>query len=122
MDSKTIREKMTQGEWINHTDTISDDTIFTKDPSNGGDIVCLSPIVQGWEYSAANWRANAHAITSAVNGTYGAGIDPCKVKEMYDAIDLAQAELTAMYKRVGINGSNVLDKLNNLLTSAKLTA
>lgn len=34
----------------------------------------------------------------------------------YDALDLAQAELRAMYKRVGINGSNVLDAIDSALS------
>jgi hypothetical protein len=36
-------------------------------------------------------------------------------QEEKNVINIAQAELRAMYKRVGINGSNVLDLLDNLL-------
>lgn len=41
--------------------------------------------------------------------------EDCHCEKLRNALDLAQAEIRAMYKRVGINGSNVLDLIDNLL-------
>lgn len=50
---------------------------------NGGDIICLKPDM---EDSANRFPANASAIVKAVNGTYGAGINPDAVPDMLDAL------------------------------------
>lgn len=90
---------MTQGEWQHDHEGdifIGDDGIATTDWAHG------------------KYEANAHAITSAVNGTYGAGIDPAKVGEMYDMLGVLYS-LDLIPEVVG-------EKLKALLTSAKLPA
>jgi hypothetical protein len=46
-----------------------------------------------------------------------AGIELASNGVQPDVLNLAQAELRAMYKRLGINGSNVLDLIDNALSS-----
>lgn len=85
-----IKEKMTQGEWeiqqLNHIDGDLWLQVGYKDPydkHSWGPVVEIKYHV--WP-EATQW-ANAHAITTAVNNTYGKGIDPEAVEGLIKALE-----------------------------------
>lgn len=75
-----MKDKMTPTPWLV---TANENWIYSgagKDlVPNGGDIICLEPDM---EDSRLRFPANAQAIVSAVNGTYGLGINPEAVPEL----------------------------------------
>lgn len=112
MDSKQIYEGMTKGEWLIH------DRAFCSVTSNGVDVIAAcGTSSSNVEDLLPRQTANANAITSAVNGTYGVGIDPCKVKEMYDMLQ----NLTYLVKH-DPKQTRTYKELTELLNAAKLTA
>jgi len=118
-NAKTIKDGMTKGVWVNYTETISDDTIFTTEPpKNGGDIVCLSPKVQGWETSAENWHCNAAAITTAVNATWCKNLNPAVMPEMYKAMKEMQRLFYAGGSKQEMDEMRIL--FDNLLKQCKI--
>ncbi len=99
MEAKLIKKHMQVGVWkINNTDILS---------HNDGLIAALPA------YASALYRkeskANAAAIVTAVNATYGQNINPEKVPDMVK-------ELERLYDKHGYLS------INELLTSIKLTS
>lgn len=52
---------------------------------NGGDIICIMPDMQA---SSERFPANAAGILSAVNNTYGAGINPNHIPDLLRATEM----------------------------------
>ena len=101
MTAQEIKKNMTAGEWV-------------VSAVNGADIhtAAFEPIVQcrDWGYENACDRANAAAITTAVNATYGAGIDPACVGEMIKMLEAIKNDKMPR-----------MSDLTSLLDMAKLT-
>jgi hypothetical protein len=78
LSAAAIKDGMTKGVWVSDE---HHDIIVTSEKD--GNIICLSPINLGFTKSAEHFAANAAAITTAVNATYGQGYDPLMVDKMY---------------------------------------
>lgn len=109
MDSKTIYEGMTKGA-VSVMDAYS--VVIQKElgyisiaDTSVGHIDTGDPLPD------EECTANAHAITLAVNNTFGAGIDPCKVGEMYEMLE-------RIVRQGGFDGD--LKEAQHLLTVVKL--
>lgn len=75
MDAKTIYQNMTKGEWVPSNETILNDR-YVK--------VCQ--FFNKMEEDYENKNANKAAICSAVNSTYGKGINPESVWQMLNQL------------------------------------
>ena len=100
MTQQEIKSKMTKGEWV--VDNV-DDII------NNGDGLPNPSI----EFSR-NIVANGYAICSAINNTYGKGINPEKVEILYKALE---ASCIFLEMTDYPNSANAIEQL---LTEAKL--
>lgn len=75
MTAQEIKKNMTQGEW--EVGALGEDTIY----SNAKEDQCLGTM--DCDYGTfENDKANVLAIVTAVNNTYGKGIDPAIVPEL----------------------------------------
>lgn len=103
MNQQEIKENMTQGTWVvtydEHIQADSDIGYFIAD--------C------GFKNSKNDlaFKHNPHAITHAINNTYGKGINPESVSEMYNAL-----KLLAAYFEDGEN----YDEIQKILNKAAL--
>lgn len=101
MTPQDIKQHMTQGEWKGKDTTYTKEEPFTVTPEDGGtpwiaceraifvgDVrlgaLCMYTVSSSTKYptTVEEISADHAAIVSAVNGTFGVGIDPSKVKEM----------------------------------------
>lgn len=103
MEPKLIKENMTKGEW-----SIKKHNSYVIETNEGAEICATFGDCTSEEEDISN-RA---AIVSAVNNTWGKGINPEKVEEMYDMLDLLLHHSKMSY----FNKQRVTE----LLTSAKL--
>jgi hypothetical protein len=96
-----MKNKMTPTPWkINES---NERWVYSETPpADGGDIIFVAP---NMPRSATRFKANASAIVSAINCTYGAGIDPEAV------IDLLAALKGMMEPFSHIGGVGYNDKL-----------
>ena len=105
-DAKEIKEEMSKGEWeVSEADSANvlsgayeDDYILTCDSDNDG---------------IETDHANAAAIVSAVNATYGAGYDPAKMLEFMQGFEVFMKNGITAYPTTG-------KKLINLFNEAKI--
>jgi hypothetical protein len=66
------------------------------------------------DYSNNVDKAIQHSITHAVNNTYGKGINPESVPDMFNALTLIEKDLRAL------NMVEIADKVQDILKNAKL--
>lgn len=131
MTAQEIKGKMTQGEWKGKDTTYTKEEPFTVIPEDGGtpwvaceraifvnDVrlgaLCMYTVSSSTKYPTTVQEISADhaAIVSAVNGTYGVGIDPSKVAEMRHMLSTV----------LGYEGhiSELHKEISDLLTAAKL--
>lgn len=114
MTAQEIQKYMTQGEW----------RFYESSAPNGIEGKFLGGIQTSEDYMwdiAAMWRdlpkrhgcntANAAAITTAVNNTYGKGLDP----EQYMPLRNAAAALYAKFSKEEVMTAEDFEELNNVL-------
>ena len=82
MTAQEIKQNMSIPDW-----TILDGHEGGKDIIDDKGVFLFE--VNSEEYSSDTDRANLFAIVTAVNGTYGVGIDPSKVKEMAKMLSIS---------------------------------
>jgi len=101
MTAQEIKQNMTQGEWRGKDTTYLKEEQFVVTPEDGGtpwvaceraifvnDVrlgaLCMYTVSSSTKYptTVEEISADHAAIVSAVNGTYGVGIDPSKVAEI----------------------------------------
>lgn len=96
------------------------------------DIERRAELMQTW-MDAIRWWEDQYVKSILITGRYGTGepfITDIAVKtseegifkmpdfdEVYEVLNLASAEIQSMYKRVGIENSNVLRRINDLLNN-----
>jgi len=110
MNTQQIKAQMSKGAWeisaLDGTNILStgieDNYIITCDSDNENKEVDL---------------ANAEAIVSAVNSTYGNNINPDKVKEMFDMLGEMLDDKDAEFNLT----EYARERVQTLLTSAKLS-
>lgn len=83
MNQQEIKENMTQGTWS--VNPIYD--IVTNEVENRCDCGYSSIVAK---------KENSLAITHAINNTYGKGINPESVSEMYNALTIVAKDLTEL--------------------------
>ena len=105
LSAAAVKDGMTKGVWVSDE---HHDIIVTSDKD--GNIICLSPINLGFTKSAEHFAANAAAITTAVNATYGQGYDPVKLLEFVKAFEefCETGTFTRTYPKQGVTLSNLL--------------
>ncbi len=98
--------KPTPGPWAINTE--GGDSVYSTTDTTGADIVCLSPMSEGWLESAMHWPANAHLIAAApdmlealealmaVQGIDNPSESEC---ESIESIEAAEALATAAIKK-----------------------
>jgi hypothetical protein len=103
MTQKEIKEKMTTGEWVY---TSKDMTSI-----NYGSIDCWTLDSVG---NTHNTVANAAAIVSAINNTYGKNINPESVSEMLNTLIIIEKRLR------GLGLYETADSIQNVIKNATL--
>ena len=116
MTPQEIKQNMTQGEWKNsglHFKSVNEASHI-----HIGQTFVTYNTVKFRQVDDGSGEANAAAIVSAVNGTFGVGIDPSKVKEMYELLQSMNNHLK-QWSVIKSDSPYVVD-IVNLLNSAKL--
>jgi len=116
MTAQEIKQNMTQGEW-------KANGLHFKSANEASHIHIGQTFVT---YNTVKFRqvddgsgdANAAAIVSAVNGTFGVGIDPSKAKEMYEIMKEVKAQISTQMNEKTVQ--HYYDKITDLLTAAKI--
>jgi len=103
MTAKEIIEGMAYTPWENKTGNIF---------GNGGFHV------MGYFAKSPTDCANAHAITTTVNATYGKGFDPLQYPELIEAVE-RMLKLVATGAPLNVDSANY-NTLNNILNTAKI--
>jgi copper chaperone CopZ len=98
MNAQEIKQNMTKGEWV-----VDGQDIINQEKCMACDVFGLSDV---------QIEANANAITTAVNNTYGKGIDPTKVEQMFEELQSIVINNCATAKDV--------DRIERLLQQAKI--
>lgn len=131
MKPNEIKQNMTHGEWRGKDTTYIKEEQFVVTPEDGGtpwvaceraifanDVLLGSLWMQtapgGWETvkTVTEISADHAAIVTAVNGTYGVGIDPCMVSDMVKMLqNISEHHSTNPITR---------NSIKSLLNSAKL--
>ena len=112
MNQQEIKENMTQGEWVVSPTNWSDIEfgVYDKEKYAFGTFVVGSCNSNFYELGVSNTLA----ITHAINNTYGKGINPESVSEMYNA-------LTVMAKNLKeLRFYEVSEEIENILKKATL--
>jgi len=101
MTQQEIKENMTQGTW-NFTPKYD---ITINDINQGCDCGHTSILVS---------KENTLAITHAINNTYGKGINPESVPDMYNALQSIHQHFS------GTNSNDMADTIQDILNKAAL--
>lgn len=99
MTAQEIQQKRSQGEWKADDRKVHSEYWIAQICHD--DMPCAN----------REERANAHAITTAVNNTYGKGLDP----EQYMPLRNAAAALYAKFSKEEVMTAEDFEELNNVL-------
>lgn len=132
MTAQEIKDNMSKGEWeqaprdvepIQFESEFSGTVTYTNcDVIASAKILAtvkLTHVSKGEQFYVDNqteYEANAQAITTAVNSSYGAGLDPVYYKEIHEWLTALLIDCNVGH----IPHANTLHDIKNILSKAKL--